>query len=159
MACLIGTSLGARWLRLRLPLEGVRVPSLFGELRSDMPREPANPKRKRETAGVQPQQSPGISSGCTTLANEGRWERMTQGDQASVSEAHLVYFPRGFYTLSYTYSKVKNADSTQHSISNNFYRYQVLSCKSLIFLYIIFWPGGLLVFYDFFLIKVGQPEQ
>ena len=58
---------------------------------------------------------------------------MTRGDQASVSEAHLVYFPRGFYTLSYTYSKVKNAESTQHSISNNFYQYQVPSCKSLIF--------------------------
>ena len=27
----------------------------------------------------------------------------------------------------------KNAESTQHSISNNFYRYQVPSCKSLIF--------------------------
>ena len=27
------------------------------------------------------------------------------------------------------------------------------------FLYIIFWPGGLLIFYDPFLIKVGQPEQ
>ena len=88
-------------------------------------------------AGVQPQQSPGISSGWTTSANEERdrdKERTTQGAQASsVSEAHLLYFPRGFYTLSYTYSKVKNAESTQHSISNNFYRYQVSSCKSLIF--------------------------
>ena len=54
-------------------------------------------------------------------------ERMTRGDQASVSEARLLYFPRGFYTLSYTYSKVKNAESTQPSISNNFYRYQVPS--------------------------------
>ena len=56
----------------------------------------------------------------------------TWGDQASVSEAHLLYSSRGFYTLSYTYSKVKNAESTQHSISNNFYQYQVPSCKSLI---------------------------
>ena len=85
-------------------------------------------------------------------------ERMTQGDQASVSEAHLLYFLWGFYTLSCTYSKVKNAESTQHSISINFYQYQVLSCKSQ-FLYIIFWPGDLLIFYDLFLIKVGQPEQ
>ena len=60
-------------------------------------------------------------------------ERMTRGDQTSVSKARLPYFPRGFYTLSYIYSKVKNAESTQHSISNNFYRYQVPSCKSLIF--------------------------
>ena len=60
-------------------------------------------------------------------------ERMTRGDQTSVSKARLLYFPRGFYTLSYTCSKVKNAESTQHSISNNFYQYQVLSCKSLTF--------------------------
>ena len=58
---------------------------------------------------------------------------MTQGDQASVSEAHLLYFLWGFYTLSCTYSKVKNTESAQHSISNNFYQYQVPSCKSLIF--------------------------
>ena len=70
----------------------------------------------------------------------GKWRKIdeeikketTWGDQASVSEAHLLYSSRGFYTLSYTYSKVKNAESTQHSISNNFYQYQVLSCKSLI---------------------------
>ena len=61
-------------------------------------------------------------------------ERMTRGDQASsVSKAPLLYFPQGFYTLSYTYSKVKNAESTQHSISNNLDRYQAPSCKSLIF--------------------------
>ena len=46
-------------------------------------------------------------------------ERITCGDQASVGEARLLHFPRGFYTLSYTYSKVENAESTQHSISNN----------------------------------------
>ena len=82
---------------------------------------------------------------------------MTRGGQASsVSEALYFIFRGGFYTLSCTYSKVKNAESTQHSISINFYRYQVLSCKSLIFLYIIFWPGGLLTFYDPFWIKIGQ---
>ena len=58
---------------------------------------------------------------------------MTQGDQASVSEAPHFIFREGFYILSCTYSKVKNAESTQHSISINFYRYQVPSCKSLIF--------------------------
>ena len=45
----------------------------------------------------------------------------------------LLYFQRGFYTLSCTLSKVKNAEATQHSISINFYWYQVLFCKSLIF--------------------------
>ena len=60
-------------------------------------------------------------------------ERMTQGDQASVSKARHFIFREGFYTLSCTYSKVKNAESTQHSISINFYRYQLPSCKSLIF--------------------------
>ena len=71
----------------------------------------------------------------------GEWRKIdkeikkeTRGDQASsVSEASLFYSSQGFYTLSYTYSKVKKAESTQHSISNNFYRYQVPSCKSLIF--------------------------
>ena len=61
-------------------------------------------------------------------------ERMTRGDQASsASKACYFIFREGFYTLSCTYSKVKNAESTQHSISINFYRYQVPSCKSLIF--------------------------
>ena len=56
-------------------------------------------------------------------------ERMTKLQWA---RPVLLYFPWGFYTLSCTYSKVKNAESTQHSISNNFYQYQVPSCKSLI---------------------------
>ena len=33
-----GTSLVVQWLRLRLPMQAVRVPSLVGELRSHMPR-------------------------------------------------------------------------------------------------------------------------
>ena len=96
----------------------------------------------------------------------GEWRKIdkeikkeTWGDQASSSEAHLLYSSWGFYTLSYTYSKVKNAESTQHSISNNFYRYQVPSCKKSYFLYIIFYSGGLLIFHDLLLIKVGQPEH
>ena len=43
--------------------------------------------------------------------DEGRWrmnERMTRGDQASVSEAPQFIFREGSYTLSCTYSKVKN---------------------------------------------------
>ena len=31
--------------------------------------------------------------------------------------------------------------------------------KALCVKYIIFWPRGLLTFYDLFLIKVGQPEN
>ena len=34
----MGTSLVAQWLRLRLPMQGVRVPALVRELRSHMPR-------------------------------------------------------------------------------------------------------------------------
>ena len=67
-----------------------------------------------------------------------RWrmnEWMTRGDQASVSEARHFIFREGFYTLSCTLSKVKNAESTQHSISINFYRYQVPSCKSYFFVH------------------------
>ena len=60
-------------------------------------------------------------------------ERMTRGDQASVSKARHFIFREDFYTLSCTLSKVKNAKSTQHSISINCYQYQVPSGKSLIF--------------------------
>ena len=94
------------------------------------------------------------------LANK----RMIWGDQALVSEACHFVFRGNFYILSYTLSKVKNAESAQHSISFNFYRYQVSSCipfhkQGSYFLYIIFWPRGLLTFYDPFLIKVGQLEH
>ena len=87
--------------------------------------------------------------------------RTTRGGQASVSEARHFIFRGSFYTLSCTLSKVKNAESAQQSFSINFYRYQVSSCipfhkQGSYFLYIIFWPGGLLTFYDPFLIKVGQ---
>ena len=57
-----------------------------------------------------------------------------------------------------------HAESAQHSISFNLYQNQVFSCilfhkQGSYFLYIIFWPGGLLTFYDHFLIKVGQLEH
>ena len=68
-----------------------------------------------------------------TLRMNGFGKRMTRGDQASVSEACHFIFRGSFYTLSCTLSKVKNVQSTQHSISINFYWYQVPSCKSLIF--------------------------
>ena len=35
--CVLGTSLVVQWLRLRLLMQGVRVRSLVGELRSHMP--------------------------------------------------------------------------------------------------------------------------
>ena len=34
----IKTSLVVQWLRIRLPMQGMRVPFLVGELRSHMPR-------------------------------------------------------------------------------------------------------------------------
>ena len=80
-----------------------------------------------------------------------------------MSEAHHFIFREGFYILSCILSKVNNAESTQHSISINFYRYQVSSCnrfinKGLFFVhYLLAWRP--VTFYDPFLIKVGQPEQ
>ena len=48
------------------------------------------------------------------MDNVGEWRKIdkeikkeTWGDHASSSKAHLLYSSRGFYTLSYTYSKVK----------------------------------------------------
>ena len=66
------------------------------------------------------------------MDNVGEWMN-DMGDQASVSEARHFIFRGSFYTLSCTLSKVKNVQSTQHSISINFYWYQVPSWKSLIF--------------------------
>ena len=42
----LGTSLAVQWLRLALPLQGVRVRSLFGELRCHVPRSAAKKKKK-----------------------------------------------------------------------------------------------------------------
>ena len=50
-----------------------------------------------------------------------RKERMTRGGQASVSEAHHFIFRVGFYTLSCTLSKVKNAESCR--ISSTFHQF------------------------------------
>ena len=44
----LGTSLVVRWLRLRLPMQGVRFRSLVRELKSHMPRGQKNPKYKTE---------------------------------------------------------------------------------------------------------------
>ena len=92
-------------------------------------------------------------------------KRKNDTGRPSFGEQGLLLIFRGsFYTLSCTLSKVKNAESAQHSISINFYRYQVSSCipfhkQGSYFLYIIFWPRGLLILYDPFLIKFGQPEH
>ena len=42
----LGTSPAVQWLRLQLPLQGVRVRSLVGELRSCMPHGAAKKKKK-----------------------------------------------------------------------------------------------------------------
>ena len=42
----LGTSLAVQWLRLALPLQGVRVRSLFGELRCHVPHSAAKKKKK-----------------------------------------------------------------------------------------------------------------
>ena len=44
------TSLAVQWLRLRLPVQGVRVPSLVGKLRSHMPRGHKNQNIKKTEA-------------------------------------------------------------------------------------------------------------
>ena len=51
-------------------------------------------------AGVQPQQDPGVPSGETASASARERQRMTRGDQASVSKARSFIFRRSFYTLS-----------------------------------------------------------
>ena len=45
---LIGTSLAVQWLRLCLPMQGVRVQSLVGELRSHRPRGQKNQNIKKQ---------------------------------------------------------------------------------------------------------------
>ena len=57
-----------------------------------------------------------------------------------------------------------HAESAQHYISLTFIGTRLFSAylsiyKGLCVMYIIFWPGGLLTFYDLFLINVGQPEN
>ena len=84
---------------------------------------------------VHPEDIPGLCWGWTSASGAlFRAKERDMGWPSFFSEwGPLLYSSRGFYTLSYTYSKVQNAESTQHSISNNFYRYQVPSCESLIF--------------------------
>ena len=75
-------------------------------------------------------------------------------------------FKRGFYTLSYTFPEVKDAESCRVSSLHQFYLYRNQDNFCIAFhkqgsyvMYIIFWLCGLLTFCDSFLIKVGQPEN
>ena len=92
-------------------------------------------------AEVQPQQSPGISSGWTTSVNEDRerdkkkWHRVTKLQWARPT---YFIFRESFYTLTCTYSKVKNAESTQHS-------------SVLAFIDIRFFPARVLFFVHYLL--------
>ena len=87
-----------------------------------------------------------------------------------MSETHNFIFKRSFYTLTCTYREMKDARSCR--VSPNTPAVLSLSkpeffplwklCLSInkgFMLFIIFWPGGLLTFYDPFLIKVDQQEN
>ena len=72
---------------------------------------------------------------------------MTQGDQASVSEAHNFIFKRNFYTLTCTQREMK--DAKLYRVSPNITSVLSLSKPGFFFLhtfpinnvvYIIFWP-------------------
>ena len=94
-------------------------------------------------------------------------ERDRQRPELRWSGIRSFIFKRGFYTLSYTFLEMKDIEvcrvsSTIHLF--NPYRNQDVLCipfhlQGSCIMYIIFWPEGLLTFYDLFLIKVGQPEN
>ena len=91
-------------------------------------------------------------------------ERKTQRPELWRNGIRSFIFKRGFYTLSYTFLEMKDAESAQYYISLTFIGTTMFSAylfiyKGLCIMYIIFWPGGLLTFYDPFLIKVDQPEN
>ena len=80
-------------------------------------------------------------------------ERMTQGDQASVSKASSFIFNRGFYTLSCTQRIIGDVKScSQQSlilIETRVSFLQIYCIQMVQVIYIICWPEGLLTFYDF----------
>ena len=95
-------------------------------------------------AGVQPQQSPRIPSGWTALANE----RMTRGDQASVSEACNYFQKKLLYPDLYMeenerygvmQSQLKYSSSFALIETRIFFAYLSHKQGSYI-VYIIFWP-------------------
>ena len=94
-------------------------------------------------------------------------ERKTQRPELWWSGIRCFIFKRGFYTLSYTFLEMKDVEACRVSSTIhlfNPYRNQDVLCipfhlQGSCIMYIIFWPGGLLTFYDLFLIKVGQSEN
>ena len=92
---------------------------------------------------------------------------MTWGDQALMKWVCSFIFKGSFYTLSYTFPEVKDTKSCRVSSTlHQFYLYQNQDIFCIAFykqgsyvMYIVFWPCGLLIFCDSFLIKVGQPEN
>ena len=113
-------------------------------------------------AAVQPQQSPGIPSGWMASAKDdtGRPSLGETGSAALFSKGAFIPWVTHFQK----WKMQSHAESAQHSISFDLYWNQDVFCipfhlQGSYVMYIIFWPGGLLTFYDPFLIKVGQPEN
>ena len=112
-------------------------------------------------------QGPASAESRDTLRMNGVSERWHGETKLRWSGICSFIFKRNFYTLSYTFPKVKDqshAESAQHSISFDLYRNQAVfyipfHLQGSYVMYIIFWPGGLLTFYDPFLVKIGQPEN
>ena len=111
--------------------------------------------------GSSPSRSPGIPSGWTAERDD--MGRPSLGEAGSAA----LFLKRAFIPWVTHFQKWKmqsHAESAQHSISFDLYRNQAVfyipfHLQGSYVMYIIFWPGGLLTFYDFFLIKVGQPEN
>ena len=80
-------------------------------------------------------------------------ERTTRGDQGSVSKAHSFIFNRGFYTLSCTQRIIEGVKSCKVKqslilIETRVSFLQIYRIQMVQVIYIIFWPEGLLTFYD-----------
>ena len=95
-------------------------------------------------------------------------ERMTWGDQASVSEPRNSIFKKSFYTLICTYRKMKDAKSCRVRLNipavlplwkPGFFLHTFPINKVLTLCTLSSGLGDLLTFYDPFLIKVDQPEN
>ena len=93
-----------------------------------------------------------------------RWHRETKlrwsGSAALFSKAASIPWVTHFQK----WKMQSHAESAQDSISFDLYWnqdvfYIPFHLQGSCVMYIIFWPGGLLTFYDPFLIKVGQPEN
>ena len=103
-----------------------------------------------------------------TLRMNGICERDDTGRPSLGEAGSVALFSKGAFIPWFThFQKWKmqsHAESAQRYISLNLYRNQDVFCISFhlqgsCVMYIIFWPRGLLTFYDPFLIKAGQPEN